>query len=130
MTVSITVSYGELLDKISILEIKSERIQDVSKLHNVRQELTLLSAAWAAVAAPQNPSELAGIRRELTKVNGQLWEIEDALRAREHAQNFDAEFIQLARRVYITNDRRAALKRDIDTLLGSAFSEEKSYRPY
>ena len=130
MAVSITVSYGELLDKISILEIKSERIQDVSKLHNVRQELTLLSAAWAAVVVLQSPTELAEIRRELSKVNEQLWEIEDALRAREHAQNFDAEFIQLARRVYITNDRRAALKRDIDTLLGSAFSEEKSYQPY
>ena len=130
MAVSITVSYGELLDKISILEIKSERIQEGSKLQNVRRELTLLSAAWAAAAVLQNPTELAVIRRELKKVNEQLWEIEDALRAREHTQNFDAEFIQLARRVYITNDRRAALKRDIDTLLGSAFSEEKSYQPY
>ena len=130
MAVSITVSYGELLDKISILEIKSERIQDVSKLQNVRRELTLLSAAWAAADVLQNPTELAVIRRELKKVNEQLWEIEDALRAREHAQHFDPEFIQLARKVYITNDRRAALKRDIDTLLGSVFNEEKSYQPY
>ena len=130
MAVSITVSYGELLDKISILEIKSERIQEGSKLQNVRRELTLLSAAWAAAAVLQNPTELAVIRRELKKVNEQLWEIEDALRAREHARHFDAEFIQLARKVYITNDRRAALKRDIDTLLGSAFTEEKSYQPY
>ena len=124
----VPISPGELIDKITILEIKSARMTDTAKLHNVRTELTLLNETWraSAFAAVDITVEWAGLR----EVNGQLWDIEDRIRDKERANLFDAEFIELARAVYVTNDERAAIKRRINTKLGSSLVEEKSYREY
>jgi len=130
MSVSITVSYGELLDKISILEIKAEWIKDSVKLTNVRTELSLLQLAWLNLTVDRDDVAIAALRQDLKMVNAQLWEIEDHIRDFERQKIFEGEFIRLARAVYITNDRRAAIKREIDMLLGSPITEEKSYRPY
>jgi len=124
-TPMVPVSWGELLDKITILQIKQERLSDAAKRANVAAELAALlepaGGAMALVAAP-----LA----ELKAINEQLWEIEDRIRDKERMSVFDGEFIELARAVYVTNDRRAAVKRQINEALGSALVEEKSYRPY
>lgn len=123
------VSYGELIDKISILEIKAERIADAAKVANVRRELEALLTTWNAHPASraQPIDDLwAGLRR----VNGELWDIEDRIRDKEHAGSFDAGFIELARAVYFTNDERARLKRELNARLGSALVEEKSYANY
>lgn len=130
MTAMIEVSFGELVDKITILEIKSTRITDPAKLTNVRNELTALSEVWDCIQRDKPSADLRDARAALKSVNEQLWNIEDAIRAHESAKNFDATFIELARNVYITNDRRAKLKKHIDTVLGSRFSEEKSYQSY
>jgi len=124
-TPMVPVSWGELLDKITILQIKQERIDDAAKRANVTTELHALSAI-ADVAMAQSAALLAGLKA----VNEELWEIEDHIRDKERAGAFDAEFIALARAVYVTNDRRADLKRQINSLLGSALMEEKSYKPY
>jgi len=124
-TPMVPVSWGELLDKITILQIKQERIDDAAKRANVTTELNALSAI-AEVAMAQAAALLAGLKA----VNEDLWEIEDRIRDKELAQAFDAEFIELARAVYVTNDRRADLKRQMNRLLGSALVEEKSYKPY
>ena len=118
----VPVSWGELYDKITILEIKSERLGAPAQLDNVRRELALLRAR-ATAAAPGLDALLA----ELGAVNRRLWDIEDAIREQEHAQDFGAGFIALARSVYQQNDHRAAVKRRINDLLGSALVEEKSY---
>jgi len=121
------VSWGELIDKITILEIKAERLTDAAKRANVVTELTLL----AQIAAPARQSEeVTALTAALKAVNEALWEIEDHIRDKEAAQQFDARFIELARAVYVTNDRRAALKRDLNRVLGSGLVEEKSYKPY
>ncbi|MEN9728021.1 MAG: hypothetical protein RL434_2387 [Pseudomonadota bacterium] len=130
MTVRIEISYGELLDKITILEIKSERIAEPAKLRNVRTELEALTAAWAALPGAEEKPELLSLRAELKTTNEKLWVIEDDIRELERQQRFDQTFIGLARSVYITNDQRAALKKQVDQCLGSRFSEEKSYKPY
>jgi hypothetical protein len=124
----VPISPGELIDKITILEIKSARMTDTAKLHNVRTELALLNETWSAsaFAAVDITAEWAGLR----DVNGELWDIEDRIRDKERASLFDAEFIELARAVYVTNDERAAIKRRINTKLGSSLVEEKSYREY
>jgi hypothetical protein len=122
------VSYGELIDKITILEIKSQRIGDPAKLANVRTELDLLNATWAA--HPASKVDIADERVRLLAVNEALWDIEDAIRLKEKAQAFDAEFIELARSVYFRNDERAAVKREINVKLGSQLVEEKSYQDY
>ena len=122
------VSYGELIDKITILEIKSRRITDDAKLANVRNELELLNATWANNAASQ--TDIAGERARLLAVNELLWDIEDKIRLKERAQAFDQEFIELARAVYFRNDERAAFKREINLKLGSQLVEEKSYQDY
>ena len=124
----VPISPGELIDKITILEIKSARMTDTAKLQNVRTELTLLNETWraSAFAAVDITAEWAGLR----DVNGQLWDIEDRIRDKERESLFDAEFIELARAVYVTNDERAAIKRRINTRLGSTLVEEKSYREY
>ena len=122
------ISHGELLDKITILEIKAAHIVDAAKLANVRTELDLLQRTWDADAAAR--VDLGGARARLKAVNQKLWVIEDDIRLKEKAQAFDAEFIALARAVYFTNDERAAIKREINVKLGSALVEEKSYQPY
>ncbi|MBB5346808.1 hypothetical protein JWG42_13360 [Desulfoprunum benzoelyticum] len=124
----VPVSWGELLDKITILEIKSERMADAVKLANVRHELQLL----AGVRDRQGlvPDSLAGLVAELRSVNEMLWEIEDAIRECERHQDFGERFVELARSVYFSNDRRAALKYRINRLMGSPVVEEKSYAAY
>ncbi|QEU06905.1 DUF6165 family protein [Paracoccus yeei] len=120
----VPVSWGELLDKITILEIKADRIEDAAARANVARELALLRE----IAAPVLPQPgLAALIEALRSINCALWEIEDAIRARDAAARFDAEFIRLARAVYLTNDERAALKRKINVLLRSVMVEEKSY---
>ena len=128
MSIQVAVSFGEFLDKLSILEIKAERITDTAKLANVERELERLRTAWAEAG---HPLELvSGGWRQLKRVNERLWEIEDAIREKERQQQFDAAFIELARAVYTTNDERAALKRRINETLGSELVEEKSYVEY
>jgi hypothetical protein len=124
----VPISPGELIDKITILEIKSQRMTDPAKLHNVRTELSLLSETWTAspFSATDIRAEWAGLR----DVNAKLWDIEDRIRDKERDGLFDAEFIELARAVYFTNDERATLKKKINTRLGSALVEEKSYADY
>lgn len=126
--IKVPVSFGEVLDKITILEIKSERIKDEAKVRNVRLELDELSTTWND--AVENQSAIADLRKQLKAVNEELWVIEDDIRDEEAAQNFGPKFIELARAVYVTNDKRAALKKDINLALGSRFVEEKSYQDY
>ena len=128
MAIQIEVSPGELIDRITILEIKLERIKDAAKLRNIRHEYDLSVAALEKAASAS--ARLTELHRELKQVNEKLWVIEDDIRDHERARNFDARFIELARAVYITNDRRAALKRQINELLKSAIVEEKSYAAY
>ena len=124
----VPVSFGELLDKIAILQIKSERMTDPAKLANVRNELAALERTWAA--HPASGQDIAELRAALKAVNERLWVIEDDIRLKEKAQEFDAEFIRLARSVYFENDERARIKREINLALGSAYVEEKSYQDY
>jgi len=126
--ISVPVSYGELIDKITILEIKSERIGDPAKLANVRIELDLLNETWRADPAAR--IDIATERAQLRGVNEALWDIEDRIRLKEKARAFDDEFVELARSVYIRNDERAAIKRVINQKLGSTLVEEKSYQDY
>lgn len=128
VTVAVEISPGELIDKITILEIKAERIADPAKLRNVRYELDLLSGIRARAFAPS--PELARLTSELKEVNQALWRTEDDIRDCERATDFGPRFIALARSVYRSNDRRAALKREVGVLLGSAIVEEKSYAAY
>ena len=124
----VPISPGELLDKITILRIKSARMSDAAKLANVRLELSLLEKTWReAVGASVDVSEE---ERALQAVNERLWVIEDDIRDKERAQAFDARFIELARAVYIENDERAAIKKRINVKLGSRIVEEKSYSQY
>ena len=124
----VPISPGELIDKITILEIKSQRMTDPAKLANVRTELAMLNDTWSASAysATDITAEWNGLR----DVNAQLWDIEDRIRDKEREGRFDAGFIELARAVYVTNDERAAIKRRINTRLGSVLVEEKSYADY
>jgi hypothetical protein len=126
--IKVPISPGELLDKITILRIKSQRMSDPVKLSNVRLELRALEDTWSA-SAYANINIEADINA-LLSVNERLWVIEDDIRDKERAQAFDAEFIRLARAVYVENDERAAIKRRINTTLGSSIIEEKSYRDY
>ncbi|MFG1428446.1 DUF6165 family protein [Roseixanthobacter glucoisosaccharinicivorans] len=118
------VSAGELIDKITILEIKAERISDPAKRANVVRELTALARLRDMHALSAGFEALSA---EIKRVNETLWEIEDALRELEAEKRFDAKFVELARAVYVTNDRRAAIKKEINTRSGSLFVEEKSY---
>ena len=124
----VPVSFGELLDKIAILQIKSERMSDAAKLVNVRNELSALECMW--MQHPAAGHDIVRLRAELKAVNARLWVIEDDIRMQERAQAFDAEFIRLARAVYFENDERARIKREINVALGSAYVEEKSYEDY
>jgi hypothetical protein len=127
-TISIPISHGELIDKITILEIKSERIGDAAKRANVCVELDLLNATWDA--DPASRMDIGAERAQLRAVNEALWDIEDRIRVKEKAKAFDAGFVELARSVYIRNDERAAIKRTINEKLGSTLIEEKSYQDY
>ena len=126
--IHVEVPAGELIDKITILEIKAARITDAGKLDNVRRELQVL--CQARDAAIQGSAELDTLTSQLKAINQILWQVEDAIRDCERNQDFGPEFIKLARRVYQTNDRRAELKRQINQLLGSRLVEEKSYAVY
>lgn len=126
--IHVATSPGELIDKITILEIKSERIKDEQKLANVRVELGILSDCLAQNIAPS--AELTSLHKQLREVNEKLWVIEDDIRDCERAKDFGPIFIELARAVYFTNDKRAALKREINLLVSSEIIEEKSYAPY
>ncbi len=126
--IAVPVSYGELIDKITILEIKSERIANPEKLANVRTELELLNSTW--VANPLAATDIGVERAKLRAVNEALWDIEDHIRVKEKSREFDAEFVELARAVYFRNDDRAAYKREINEKLGSTLVEEKSYENY
>jgi hypothetical protein len=126
--ISVPVSPGELLDKVTILRIKSKRMSDAAKLANVRIELKVLEETWA-VSAYAKADILADVNA-LLEVNERLWVIEDEIRGKERTQEFDAEFVRLARAVYVENDERAAIKRRINVKLGSTIVEEKSYASY
>jgi hypothetical protein len=119
---------GELIDKLTILEIKAERVPDPRKLFNVRRELALLSDLKRSRGV--SGTRIDSLTAELKRTNCALWEIEDAIRQCERMGDFGPDFVALARRVYRENDRRAALKRDINMLFGSAIVEEKHYSPY
>lgn len=118
----VEVSIGEVVDKISILSIKLEEIEDIVKLSNVQKEFRALTKV-----TDQNIFS-DDLYRELCRVNKELWRIEDNIREKEHAKEFDGVFIDLARSVYVTNDKRAALKKEINLKYGSEFVEEKSYK--
>ena len=122
---SIPISFGELIDKITILRIKAERISEPEKLANVRRELNLLEHSAQDHGASVPPIDL--LTGQLAAVNERLWTIEDALRTCEREGDFGPRFVALARSVYCENDTRAAIKRAINTLAGSALVEEKSY---
>ncbi|HEX8755531.1 MAG TPA: DUF6165 family protein [Steroidobacteraceae bacterium] len=124
----VPVSPGELLDKITILRIKTARILDAAKLVNVRLELGLLESTWRD--SRFGTAEISHEERALQEVNERLWDIEDRIREKEARQTFDRDFIELARAVYHSNDERAAIKKRINQALGSRLVEEKSYQPY
>jgi hypothetical protein len=124
----VPLSPGEMLDKITILRIKAARMSDPVKVANVKHELSLLEQTWKDSGAAA--VDLGNEEANLTRVNEQLWVIEDEIRDEERAKRFAEKFIELARAVYITNDERAAIKKRINTLMGSNIVEEKSYQQY
>ena len=127
-SVSIELSPGELIDKITILEIKLERMDDAEKLKNVKSEWEMLTAARDGDVKPS--LKLERLTAELKEVNQRLWDIEDDIRECEREKDFGDKFIELARGVYLNNDRRSRVKRRINELLGSSLIEEKSYAAY
>jgi prefoldin subunit 5 len=124
----IPISPGELLDKITILQIKSERITDPGKVANVRTELEMLNAVWRQ--AVEDDAEITALTAELKSINEALWEIEDDIRDEERNKRFGERFIELARAVYVTNDERANAKKKVNLHLKSSIVEEKSYQDY
>jgi hypothetical protein len=123
----VPVSFGELIDKITILEIKASKVREPAKAANIRNELNLLTAIPLVV---QSSSELGALKQQLRQINETLWEIEDRIRDCERNKDFGPTFIELARSVYRTNGRRAQIKRQINEFAGSTIVEEKSYRDY
>ena len=126
--IHVPVSPGEVLDKITILEIKSERMGDPEKVANVHVELALLQETWKEFI--RDDEVISDLRTQLKEINEALWEIEDDIREKERAGEFDKRFIELARSVYVTNDRRAMVKKKLNLHLGSEIIEEKSYQDY
>ena len=124
----VPISPGELIDKITILEIKVDRIKDNNKLKNVKSELELLNTVLEQ--SELDIKTVQHLKNDLKKYNIELWEIEDKIRIKESSQEFDKEFTELARSVYMQNDKRAATKKEINILLGSQIVEEKSYAEY
>ena len=123
----VEISDGELLDKISILQIKLERISDKSKLNNIQAEYTELTSIGAKLLEDE---EVHILYKKVKVVNETLWDLEDNIRMKEKSKSFDKEFIRLAREIYQTNDSRAEVKKEINLLTGSLFVEEKSYEQY
>ena len=128
MQLQVPVSVGEVLDKITILQIKLAHISDAAKRVNIQNELDALLPLVAGDAFATD--QMQGLMAELNAVNEALWDIEDDIREKEAAKSFDAEFIRLARAVYVTNDKRAEIKKQINLATGSALIEEKSYESY
>jgi hypothetical protein len=128
MQLQVPVSVGEVLDKITILQIKLAHISDAAKRANIQNELDALLPLVAGDAFATD--QMQALMAELKSVNEALWDIEDDIREKEAAKSFDAEFIRLARAVYITNDNRAEIKKQINLATGSALVEEKSYESY
>jgi hypothetical protein len=122
------ISVGELIDKITILKIKQKKASDKQKLTNINRELDELETTWKTEKAPE--LDISDLFTQLTQVNEALWKIEDDIRAKEAANTFDQEFIELARSVYKQNDLRAALKKEINVRSGSTLVEEKLYQKY
>jgi hypothetical protein len=122
---NIQISPGEFLDKLTILEIKRERMADPAKLVHVRRELELLYTVWASSRLAT--SDVLTLVAEIKKINETLWDVEDRMRGKEQMEMFDQEFVALARSVYQANDRRSAIKRTLNVLLNSELMEEKSY---
>jgi hypothetical protein len=136
MRITIEVAPGELIDRITILEIKLERIKDKAKLINIQNEyMTLMGSMyqlrqWLQGNKQEKKRELEKLSVRLRGVNEQIWDIEDEIRNLERDQNFGPNFIETARSVYYTNDQRAELKREISGLFDSDIAEEKSYSEY
>ena len=128
MKIRVDIAPGELIDKLTILEIKLENIKDERKLANIRGEYAELMQAFRA--SVMETDRLRALTAELKRINAALWKIEDDIRDQERAGSFGQAFVDLARSVYRTNDRRAAIKREINELLNSAIVEEKSYSSY
>ena len=126
--IQVPISPGELLDKITILQIKSERIEDASKLANVNRELEMLNRVWEQSVEPD--AEIEALTARLKSINEALWEIEDDIRDEERNKRFGERFIELARAVYVTNDERADAKKQVNLHLNSNIVEEKSYQDY
>ncbi|TNF86113.1 MAG: hypothetical protein EP300_14455 [Gammaproteobacteria bacterium] len=126
--IQVPISPGELLDKITILQIKSERISDPAKVANVRTELEMLEKVWSE--AVEADTEIETLTKELKQINEALWEIEDDIRDEERNKRFGDRFIELARAVYVTNDERANAKKKVNLHLNSTIVEEKSYQDY
>jgi predicted nucleic acid-binding Zn-ribbon protein len=123
----VALSWGEVIDKMTILEIKQQRLSSAESIDNVRRELSALNKVVAGAAIPE---ALAALKQALKAVNEKLWDIENKIRAKEAAGAFDQQFIDLARSVYVNNDERAKLKREINELLKSELVEEKQYTSY
>lgn len=128
MSIKVDVSVGEFIDKLTILHIKSEKITDKTQLQNILNEKTVLEAEWDK--SLYKDIDIESEKQALQKINLSLWEIEDAIRDKEKADKFDEEFIELARSVYITNDKRAKVKKEINKITNSSLVEEKSYSDY
>jgi UDP-N-acetylmuramyl tripeptide synthase len=124
----IPISPGELLDKITILEIKSERIESAEKKANVKKELAMLNTVWNDAVTEDD--KISSMRAEMKSINETLWVIEDDVRDEERDKRFEERFIELARSVYVTNDQRADVKKRINLYLKSDIVEEKSYQDY
>lgn len=130
MLIEAPISLGELIDKITILEIKSDNISDAEKLKNVRHELNVLNEKVETLLDAEGKTRLAPLKQTLKSINQELWVIEDDIRDCEFAKDFGPKFIELARAVYVTNDKRANTKKDINLAFGSELIEEKSYKDY
>jgi hypothetical protein len=127
-TPTVQISWGELIDKITILEIKAHRLNSEEAIANVRRELAALNQIASDVLAGRK--DLQSLKHQLKSVNDALWNIENKIRAKEASKSFDQQFIELARSIYKNNDKRGKLKRHINALLNSALVEEKQYTLY
>ena len=125
---TVEISWGELIDKITILEIKEQRLTSPAAVANVRKELAALNGAVSELKPA--PAELGALKEDLKSINEALWDIENRTRAKEAAQSFDQQFVALTRSVYLNNDKRALIKRRINELLNSGLVEEKQYTSY